>query len=188
MNCIQWFLYEERPRTVALYVVSFMALFTTLADLLKGWDRPSLSPEGWLVILIPGIFSTALARLAKGGKKWTLANIVAKHQEFTINVESAINNAPVADFSYSPSNPVVRQTVSFIDLSTDADIEFGDSLTYNWEFGDRSTSTAQNPTHVYTVAGTYNVTLISINGFGADTIIKNNLVTVIKQLRRRKKK
>jgi drug/metabolite transporter (DMT)-like permease len=64
MNCIQWFLHGERPRTVALYVVSFMALFTSLADLLKGWNLPSLSAEGWLVILITGIFSTALARLA----------------------------------------------------------------------------------------------------------------------------
>ena len=64
MNCIQWFLHEERSRTVALYVISFMALFTSLADLHKGWDWPALSAEGWLVILITGIFSTALARLA----------------------------------------------------------------------------------------------------------------------------
>jgi drug/metabolite transporter (DMT)-like permease len=64
MNCIQWFLKDEKPRTVALYVVTFMALFTSLADFLKGWEWPTISSEGWLVILYTGIFSTALARLA----------------------------------------------------------------------------------------------------------------------------
>ncbi len=34
------------------------------------------------------------------------------------------------------------------------------TLSYQWQFGDGSTSTAQNPVHIYTSNGNYNVTLI----------------------------
>ena len=41
---------------------------------------------------------------------------------------------------------------------------FTDSTTnnptsWNWDFGDGNSSTAQNPTHVYATAGTYDVKL-----------------------------
>lgn len=55
----------------------------------------------------------------------------------------------------------------FTDLSTGG-------TTWNWNFGDSTTSTQQNPTHIYTNPGTYNVTL-SVNG-GACTV--THLVTV----------
>jgi PKD repeat protein len=33
------------------------------------------------------------------------------------------------------------------------------SLTYQWDFGDTNTSTLTNPTHTYSSAGTFNVSL-----------------------------
>ena len=45
-----------------------------------------------------------------------------------------------------------------------------------WDFGDDSTSTKQNPTHTYQNMGTYSVSLIAKNQFGADTVVKSNYI------------
>jgi PKD repeat protein len=43
------------------------------------------------------------------------------------------------------------------------------STTFSWDFGDGETSTAQNPTHTYTTAGTFNVSLTVRDGTNTDT-------------------
>jgi gliding motility-associated-like protein len=47
-----------------------------------------------------------------------------------------------------------------------------------WDFGDGSTDTVQNPTHTYTAAGSYTVTLAATNGVYTDTIVLPNYVVV----------
>jgi PKD repeat protein len=70
-----------------------------------------------------------------------------------------INIAPVADFTYSPTLVLsVNQTISFTDTSTSAAIG-GSIVSWLWDFGDGTGSTLQNPTHAYSVAGAYTVTL-----------------------------
>lgn len=61
---IQWHLSGYNSRTIALYVVTFMALFMSivLLTLPTSWNFPS--PKGWAVLLGLGIISTALARIA----------------------------------------------------------------------------------------------------------------------------
>ena len=52
-------------------------------------------------------------------------------------------------------------------------------LTYDWDFGDGGTSTLQNPTHTYTVQGTYTVRLIITTSGGCrDTLTMNSAVKV----------
>lgn len=68
------------------------------------------------------------------------------------------DNEPVADFSYNVNN----LTVTFTDQSTNPAF-------YSWDFGDGTTSTDANPTHIYTGAGTYDVILIVTNACGSDT-------------------
>jgi PKD repeat protein len=61
-------------------------------------------------------------------------------------------------------------------FSTNASVTTG-SITYSWDFGDGSTSTVQNPNHVYATAGTYPVKLIIITNQGCkDSIVKNAIV------------
>ncbi len=68
------------------------------------------------------------------------------------------NNAPTA-LASGPNTAIKNETVQFTgDASSDPD---GDAITYAWDFGDNiGTSTLENPTYSYTVAGIYEVTLI----------------------------
>ena len=63
------------------------------------------------------------------------------------------NAAPTADFS----SVVDQLSVSFTDTSSDSD---GSVVAWNWDFGDGNSSTQQNPTHSYAVAGDYTVSLL----------------------------
>ena len=68
------------------------------------------------------------------------------------------NRTPIARASAISTSGPVPLTVAFHgSSSTDAD---GDPLTYNWGFGDGTAhSTAANPSHTYTQAGTYSAFL-----------------------------
>jgi PKD repeat protein len=79
---------------------------------------------------------------------------------------------PVAAFNGSPVTGITPLTVAFTDNST------GAPTSWAWTFGDGGTSTAQNPSHVYTIAGTYSVTLTATNAVGSDTITKAAYITV----------
>jgi len=68
------------------------------------------------------------------------------------------------------ANPINNQfvavgvPVSFSGSGTDPE---GDSLSYEWNFGDGTTSTEQTPTHIYTDVGTYTVSFRVQDYFGA---------------------
>lgn len=74
------------------------------------------------------------------------------------------NELPVVDFEYSPSSPHTSDTIQFMDKSMDAD---GWIKSWSWDFGDGTTSTAQNPTHSYANDGTYIVALTVTDDYGA---------------------
>jgi PKD repeat protein len=76
----------------------------------------------------------------------------------------------VADFSATPTTVNAGSLVIFTDQS------LGSPTSWNWTFGDGGTSTLQNPTHTYTVAGVYTVVL-SVNS-GASTKTRTNYITV----------
>jgi gliding motility-associated-like protein len=79
---------------------------------------------------------------------------------------------PVADFTNS-ALLCEQQTIQFTDASTGASI-----ISWSWDFGDASAlSSLQNPTHIYTAAGSYDVALTAFNSSGcSDKIIKTIVV------------
>jgi len=79
---------------------------------------------------------------------------------------------PVANFSSNITSGYAPLSVKFTDFSMNAD-------GWNWDFGDKSTSTQQNPAHTYSKAGNYNVTLTVNNKNGTDSKIAT--VTVLAQ-------
>jgi PKD repeat protein len=77
----------------------------------------------------------------------------------------------VADFTYSPSSPVVGQEVQFLDNSQ------GSPTSWSWDFGDGAKSTSKNPTHNYSKAGTFSVKLTVSDGVNSNTTTKSVSVT-----------
>ncbi|MFN2239179.1 MAG: PKD domain-containing protein [Thermoanaerobaculia bacterium] len=63
------------------------------------------------------------------------------------------SDAVAASFSVSPTSGTAGTTFTFSDQST------GPVATWQWSFGDGTSSTARNPSKVYATAGTYTVTL-----------------------------
>lgn len=74
---------------------------------------------------------------------------------------------PFADFS----SVVASSQVTFTNLSTG-------STSWLWNFGDSTTSTAQNPVKVYSATGTYTVTLTATNALGATNVVTKTVTAV----------
>lgn len=77
-----------------------------------------------------------------------------------------------AEFNATPligNNPL---TVQFNDAST------GSTTSWKWYFGDGSTSTQENPQHIYNVDGKYSVKLVVSNGTSEDSITKGDYINV----------
>jgi PKD repeat protein len=74
--------------------------------------------------------------------------------------EPPANQPPVAAFTSDCGG----LTCGFTDTSSDVD---GSVVAWSWDFGDGATSTAQHPSHAYSVAGGYTVTLIVTDDDGA---------------------
>ncbi|MDW8428692.1 MAG: PKD domain-containing protein [Chitinophagales bacterium] len=70
---------------------------------------------------------------------------------------------------------------AFAANTNELEIEFSDlsahTSSWLWHFGDGNSSTAQNPTHIYTAPGTYQVCLIAVNNCAADTFCQSLTVT-----------
>ena len=79
---------------------------------------------------------------------------------------------PQADFSSDKSIGVRPLVVAFSDTST-----LITPTTWAWTFGDGGTSTVQNPTHTYTNAGTYDVSLTVSDGATTKTVTKTGFIT-----------
>jgi len=83
-------------------------------------------------------------------------------------------NSPVADFSANVQNGCIDLTVNFIDQSTSSEV----INAWVWNFGDGTPlSNAQNPSHIYTSIGQFDVTLIIRTVSGCyDTIIQPGFI------------
>lgn len=91
----------------------------------------------------------------------TTCNLVDTSDYFTITVYPI----PTANFSWSPNPPVENKMIQFTNLSVGA-------TRYLWDFGDGTTSTDVNPTHLFNKTDTFAVSLIAFNDADcADTLV-----------------
>jgi FOG: PKD repeat len=84
----------------------------------------------------------------------------------------SVGNVPVADFVGTPTNGLAPLDVQFTDRSQ------GANLSYSWDFGDGTTSTAKDPKHTYTAEGNYTVKLTVSNVYGTNTATKDKYIVV----------
>ena len=81
--------------------------------------------------------------------------------------------APVSDFSGTPTSGSVGMTVAFSDISTG-----GAANSWSWSFGDGASSTLQNPSHSYSIAGNYDVSLSVTGPGGSNSLARPGYITV----------
>jgi len=81
-------------------------------------------------------------------------------------------NVPVADFNADKTIVLLNEDVHFTDLTTYS------PNAWNWNFGDGTFSSQQNPTHSYSVAGIYTITLTASSPYGNSTKTKTSYINV----------
>jgi gliding motility-associated-like protein len=74
--------------------------------------------------------------------------------------------------SFTTLGVCLLDTISFTNLSSITD----GTVSYEWLFGDNSTSTELNPTHIYTVADTFNIVLIGVSDWGCTNTSNQELI------------
>ncbi len=109
----------------------------------------------------PGIYSVTLSASNE------LGNVVTEQKPFIVEVYPG----PRANFQvrpgivYLPDKPIYTANKSI------------GAESYFWDFGDGTTSTEYEPTHIYTAKGAYDITLVAINANGCtDTLRMRNAV------------
>ena len=94
-----------------------------------------------------------------------------------ISILSSVSYSQLtADFSATPLSICIGESIQFADLSTAGNSPISN---WNWDFGDGGSSTSQNPTHVYSLPGNYNITLtIQAQDGSSDFEVKPTYITV----------
>ena len=115
---------------------------------------------------VTGEYQTSTSRLdsilnytsQKGGKFYHMGDLGNSSW-----VQPSRSSNVIASFTSNPTTGFAPLNVAFTDTST------GLPTSWLWDFGDGATSTEQNPTYIYSVAGTYTVKLTASNANGMDS-------------------
>jgi len=134
------------------------------------------SPTSWLWDFADGTTSTSQSlnhTYASPGSYNVILTITngsnSDSMSQTINVSP--DSMLAADFTYSPSSPILGQSMNFSDTSA------GSPASWEWDFGDGATTTVRNPSHTYAAAGAQSVTLTVKAGSNSSSINKTISVT-----------
>lgn len=88
-----------------------------------------------------------------------------------------VHTSPTVAFTADTTSTCGTKTVSFTNNTTPG---APGAVSYFWDFGDGDSSTAVNPTHTYTYAGNFAVSLVVVNSNGCtSTLTKNNYIKVL---------
>jgi PKD repeat protein len=97
------------------------------------------------------------------------SNTISQTGYITVSKVAAV---PAAAFEATATSGNIPLAVQFVDSSANT------PTSWVWSFGDGGVSNVQDPSHTYTVAGTYTVTLTATNTAGSNTVTETNYITV----------
>jgi len=114
-----------------------------------------------------------------GGQNYTFSSktvdTTGNMNETWVNMTAtptACGFTPVANFIANATSICINETVFFNDTSTNI------PTSWYWMFGDNTTSTDQNLTHLFNTTGFFNISLKATNAFGNDWENKTNYIYV----------
>ncbi|HOJ96968.1 MAG TPA: PKD domain-containing protein, partial [Methanospirillum sp.] len=113
----------------------------------------------------PGTYSVKLVVTGPDGSS-------EKFDENLIVVDTPVEPVRAA-FSVYPISGDAPLTISCTDKT------MGDADTWNWSFGDGGFSSEKNPNHTYNQPGIYTVSLEACGPGGKDSVVKNDLISVL---------
>ena len=150
---------------------TFSPASPTIGRSVQFMDTSTGSPTHWQWDFNDGATSTAQNPSHTFSSAGSYAVVLTvSNGTATSNVSQIINVLPssvlAASFTYSPASPVEGHAVQFTDTST------GSPTSWQWDFGDGGTSTAQNPSHTFASVSSYTVTLAVSNSSGSDSLSK----------------
>jgi gliding motility-associated-like protein len=104
------------------------------------------------------------------GVKLQAISLVGCAHDTTIMI-NPVHPQPIAAFGFDKPSVCIGDQVT---LSDNSDPKDGSTISWNWDFGNGTTSTESQPTYTYPSPGTYNVTHYIVNSFGcnSDTLPK----------------
>lgn len=91
-----------------------------------------------------------------GGTYTVTFTITTPTSQVQVSHDIAVDEPPTPAFSALPQIAATGTEIQFFDQSTGGDSPIDSRL---WIFGDNTVSTGENPAHIYTTAGQYDVTL-----------------------------
>jgi len=117
----------------------------------------------------PSVLNPTITYLSPGNYTITLTSSTSSgNSTYTFSNFITIHEPPSPNFTANILEDCEGFEVDFTDLSA----VFNTSIsTWNWDFGDGGSSTDQNPTHQYNVAGEYDVSLSITDGNGCNSIL-----------------
>ncbi len=138
------------------------------------WTPVSSSPEPGTRYLHAMIYDPAIGEhVVYGGNSSKTTTAGSSVWTFDLSV-SAVNLAPLASFMAHLASQTTTAKFAF-DASASRDAD-GSIVAYAWKFGDGATGTGASVTHLYTAAGTFNVTLTVTDNKGATDSTSTSVV------------
>ncbi|HEX6882776.1 MAG TPA: PKD domain-containing protein [Planctomycetota bacterium] len=167
----------EDPVPVASFDAPMTSGFAPLAVQFSDTSRGDV--RAWLWEFGDGTSSTerdpehVFAAPGSYDVRLTVSGPSGSDQELRPGFVAALAQPPAADFAAPTTSGPAPLTVRFQDLSS------GTLSAWSWSLGDGTSSTEREPEHVYSVPGTYAVSLTASGPAGSDTETKAGYVTVL---------
>jgi len=138
---------------------------TALESYNTDWEQPA--QHVWANLTSDGSSLVTIATLSSGPFDYYENEHIR-----ILKLQPTSSSPPIAGFTAEPRSGLAPLSVQFTDTSK------GQIQSWNWDFDDGTSSTAQNPLHTYTTADTFSISLIVTGPNGADTLTRDNYITV----------
>ena len=167
-DCVDWF-------APGVSITSAWYTSTTATNTISGTSMASPHAAGVAALYLQAYPAATPQQLRDALFDATSKGIVANSKTVNNHLLYSLfdsgtpaNEPPTADFTFSTAG----LTAIFSDTSEDSD---GNIASRIWNFGDGGTSTLLDPSHTYSAAGTYGVTLTVSDDDGATSQVSKNV-------------